>query len=328
MVIPNRALQQLFVIVGILLCAIAPADFVARTAGDEPSNLKAPAAKTNENRSASDPKDDDEAKKTAFLRLQRNSDKDPTALEVAITRYETSDGSRPGVIVDLVGAIHVADPEYYAELNKRFADYESVLYELVAPEGTRVPKGGEAPKSGVSMVQSGMTKALNLSFQLDEVDYTRENFVHADLSPEEFAKSMKDRGESVVTIFFRLMGQSMAQQSKKSARGNDVKMLAALFSRDRDQQLKILMAEQFADMDGGLSALNGPDGSTLVTVRNTRAIDVLKRELRQGKKKIAIFYGAAHMPDLEKQLAADLKMEPTEQEWLQAWDLTAPSKGR
>ena len=38
-----------------------------------------------------------------------------------------------------------------------------------------------------------MTSALGLSFQLDEIDYTRPNLVHADMTPDEFAQSMRDR---------------------------------------------------------------------------------------------------------------------------------------
>ena len=47
------------------------------------------------------------------------------------------------VVVDLIGAVHVGEKAYYEALNKQFEDYDAVLYELVAPEGTRVPKGAK-----------------------------------------------------------------------------------------------------------------------------------------------------------------------------------------
>ena len=37
------------------------------------------------------------------------------------------------------------------------------------------------------------------------IDYKKANFVHADMSPDEMAKSMKDRGESIWTIMLRMM---------------------------------------------------------------------------------------------------------------------------
>ena len=40
-----------------------------------------------------------------------------------------------------------------------------------------------------------------------------------------------------------------------------------------------------------------------------------------GKKIIAIFYGAAHMPDFDKRLKEDFGMKRTESEWITAWNL-------
>jgi hypothetical protein len=43
--------------------------------------------------------------------------------------------------------------------------------------------------------------------------------------------------------------------------------------------------------------------------------------LAAGKKKIAIFYGAAHMPDFDKRLKEDFGMKRTTSEWINAWNL-------
>ena len=51
--------------------------------------------------------------------------------------------SASGFVVDLIGAVHVGEKSYYEALDKQFEDYDAVLYELVAPEGTRVPKGSK-----------------------------------------------------------------------------------------------------------------------------------------------------------------------------------------
>jgi hypothetical protein len=65
----------------------------------------------------------------------------------------------------------------------------------------------------------------------------------------------------------------------------------------------------------------------LVDDRNAAAMKELQKQLVAGKKKIAIFYGAAHMPDFEKRLAADFGMKPTETRWVTAWDLKPGNMG-
>ena len=74
-------------------------------------------------------------------------------------------------------------------------------------------------------------------------------------------------------------------------------------------------------MDGIMSALDGPKGSTLLTERNKAAMKVLDTQLAEGKKKIAIFYGAAHMPDFERRLLADYGMKRGDTTWIPAWDM-------
>src|SRR5262245_40385282 len=84
-----------------------------------------------------------EVKKPAppgFMRLKRDAKNQAVALETAIVRYVPASGEG-SLSVDLIGAVHVADRDYYQKLNKQFQQYDVLLYELVAPEGTRVPKG-------------------------------------------------------------------------------------------------------------------------------------------------------------------------------------------
>jgi len=125
-----------------------------------------------------------EAKKappTKFLRVLRDDKKQMTALETAVVRYAPAEGD---VTVDLIGAVHVGDKAYYEKLNKLMEQYDVLLYELVAPEGRRVPpKGTKKADNPVAMLQQGIKIILGLEFQLEQIDYTKKNFVHADLSP-------------------------------------------------------------------------------------------------------------------------------------------------
>src|SRR5688572_15580845 len=77
-----------------------------------------------------------------FIRVLRSDDGQPIAMQTSISRYVPKDPKLDGVVVDLVSAVHVGEGAYYAALNKLFKDFDAVLFELVAPEGTRIPKGG------------------------------------------------------------------------------------------------------------------------------------------------------------------------------------------
>ena len=85
-------------------------------------------------------------------------------------------------------------------------------------------------------------------------------------------------------------------------------------------KFKRMMAQQFEDT-GGDADLGGTINRLLVEDRNKACIKVLQQQLTAGKKKIAIFYGAAHMPDFDKHLKEDFGMKRIESEWITAWIL-------
>ena len=261
------------------------------------------------------PKEDEETFK--FIRVQRNQKRVPITLETSIASYQ----SDAGVQVDLIGAVHVGDKKYFRDLNREFTKYDVVLYELVAPEGTRIPQGGGKSRHPVGRLQEGMKSMLDLSFQLNQIDYQKPNLIHADMSPEEFAKSMKDRGESFFQILMRVMGDAMA----KSATGktSDAELLMALFSKNRSLKLKRIMSEQFEDLENQIQVFEGPNGSTLISERNKKALSVLREQIQRGKKKIGIFYGSGHMPDMSRRLRRDFGMKPKSETWRVAWDMSS-----
>jgi hypothetical protein len=43
--------------------------------------------------------------------------------------------------------------------------------------------------------------------------------------------------------------------------------------------------------------------------------------LASGKKKVALFYGAGHLPDMERRLMSDFQMKRGGQFWMEAWKL-------
>ena len=256
-----------------------------------------------------------QAQEPRFIRL-KEQDGQVTALEVAVTRYTNKDKS---VTVDLVGVVHIGDRPYYKTLNERFEQYDAVLYELVAPPGTKVPKGGKSD-SPFALIHTLISTLLDLDSQLACIDYRRKNFVHADLSFEAMKEAARERGEDGLTLGLSLLAdvlrqQNLAARKKKEARpAPDVDLVEALANPNL---LKRELAKQLA----GGADLGQTLQTLLVADRNKEACRVLTRQLVDGKKKVAIFYGAAHMPDFDRRLRDEFGLTRQGQEWLTAWDL-------
>ncbi len=266
-----------------------------------------------------------------FMRIRKDSKGREIALETSITRYELTTEKGDRITVDLIGAVHIGEKEYFEALNKRFEQYESMLYELVAPKGTVIPKGGGRgdgiPTNPIAALQIGMQSVLGLEFQLEHIDYTKKNFKHADMSPAEFAASMNANDESISKYAIRAIGQSMAMQSAGKG-GDSMGMLFAMFSKNKELRLRRSFAKQIKDMEAGMVVFQGKDGSTIIDHRNAKCMEVLEQEIAEGKRNIAIFYGAGHLPDMQRRLMSDFKMKRGGQQWLEAWSLSNHGKSK
>ncbi len=159
-----------------------------------------------------------------FLRYVESSGR-PKALEVAVVHYESP--SVAGAEVDLVGAVHIGEKSYYDQLNQLFDKYDVVLYELVADEGTVIPKGGkrEGAQHPVAMLQESAKTFLGLKSQLAEVDYTKQHFVRADMTPQQIADKMTQRGDTAMTVALSTLADVMRQQNLAARQGNQAQPL-------------------------------------------------------------------------------------------------------
>lgn len=241
-------------------------------------------------------------------------------LDTAVTTYE-----KDGVKVIFYGAVHIADRAIYQEMNKRFKTCDALLYELVGPEDYRPTKDRESSGfNPVAMLQLGMKQSLGLTFQLDEVDYQPENFVHADMTQQEFQSSMLERGESLMSIMIDMMVNGMQtqreQQDADEQSGKpevEFDLVKAFRSREGQHLMRVTFAGQLEQME--MMAAGG-DGSTLLEGRNEKCLRVLRREIGKGKKRLGIYYGAAHLPHMERRLVEDMGFKKVAHEWLVAWD--------
>lgn len=267
-----------------------------------------------------------------FIRIDEGQS--PRTLQTSIIRYSMPDGRE----VALVGAVHLAHPEYYDALNTLFDSYDLVLYEMIVPDSEFVTDGEVAEMSVddiaenakdreasmemrvLSGMQSEMTDQLGLTFQLVGIDYSRDHFVHADMTDLQFQQSMDDRGESFLAAFGRLYLQALSQPtSVPQLSVSD--MLVYVMAADKYRAMRVLLAEQLTQLDKMTPFLEGPDGSTLVTERNKVVVERFRETLEGPARTFAIFYGAAHMPDLEQRLVDEFDLVRIGESWLDAWSL-------
>lgn len=272
---------------------------------------------------------------TDFIRV--SEDEAAARLQTAVTRYQ-----KDGVTVDLIGAIHIADKEYYKNLNQRFDDYDAMLFEMIGGrEQDRAAAADEAGKeseeekhdAGGEVGQDApgapgpanldvlhqmyglVSRFLALTDQMASIDYSKDHFVHADLSLEEFRRLQSEKGESV--IGFALEAGRKAEESGTASQPDMASLMRALMSGNPGS-VKLQIVHTLGQGDDQIAAFAGE--SVIIGERNAKCLEVLDAQVERGKRKLGIFYGAAHFPDMERRLA-EQGYKRVKQEWLTAWDI-------
>lgn len=265
-----------------------------------------------------------------YVRVQRSPDQTAVALQTATARFVAGEPD-DRLVVDLVAAVHLGDAAYYRELNRQFAQYDVVLYELVAAAGTERPKP-EASGDPLSMLLRVARSVIGLESQLEHIDYTKANLVHADLSPKEMWQAMRDRGEDGVTLFLGIAADLLRQANLESRkpvserrRAPSLDPFDLMFEPGAGNRLKRWLATELSAQASG-TGLGRTLETILVRDRNTAAMREFQHQLAKGHRKIALFFGAAHMPDFERRLVEDFGLEKANVHWQVAWDLRASGR--
>ena len=246
-------------------------------------------------------------------------------LQTAIVTYQ----NESGITIDLVSAVHLGELEYYAELNNYFRQQDAVLYELVAYEGDRpTPEAVVERTSAISFVQRSLGNFLDVSFQLEQIDYSPANFVHADLNPDELLQIMLEKNENFFSMFLSLAVAQLASEQAAIEQGEApssftmLSIVNALMAEDQTAAFKYLFAEELGRTDGIIIGPELEDEITILGDRNLAALEVLEQILENPvNQKISIFYGAAHMPGIERELLTYYGFKQTGQRWLNAWEI-------
>ncbi len=262
-------------------------------------------------------------------------------LDIAITDYAPATA---GPTVHLVGVVHVADAPYYEAMQRELDGYDKVLYEGVKPasmKGVEWQKGMLEKSGDLGKLQQEIADWFGFRYQMEALDYSRANLVHADMSLEEFAAAdtfgLVEKPEPAASAGVGGSSSAAPSATPTGAKAASDAVLATWASvrglghvaLGEDGPLRSLGRKMFAEtmgtVDIGTSLDFLPGLSELILIKRNRIVlDRLKEERATTKGRIAIFYGAAHMNDLEKHLESEFGYHRTGGRWLRAWALRPP----
>ena len=242
-------------------------------------------------------------------------------LQTAIVSFQ----SAAGVTVDLVSAVHIADANYFRQLNQQLATYDAVLYEMVGgPVETR--NAAESPSEiGVThLMQRVVQSMLGLRYQLDGINYNQPNFVHADANWKQWEELMAAKNQNMATLLVRALEMQDNEEVKKAMenlKGEEaMTKLVSVITKFNPDKFKRTLAPLLSESESFIQTLEGKDGTVLISERNKIVMGVVQDQIRQGKKRMAIFYGAGHMPDFKQRLEG-IGFTQSQTNWLTAWNI-------
>ncbi len=261
-------------------------------------------------------------------------DADTVALQIALRRFTPEHGRGPAVW--LTGVSHVGESNYYATLQQHLDKQSLVLFEGV---GAREKPIRFDPAEEAS-IQHTLATSLGLVFQLTAIDYDRPQFRNSDLTIPELQRMLaneqspspgsgQDSGSAPAEN--QELQQLMGVMDGSSLLGilvhMGIKMIAS--SPKLQSMAKLVLIDVLGHFQADLSEIQGmpPEMQRLMTViirgRNEVVIRDLKKHLGRSTpdQSVSIFYGAGHMPDLEKRLTGELGYRRRDETWLTAISL-------
>jgi hypothetical protein len=212
----------------------------------------------------------------------------------------------------MVGVVHVGDPRYFRELQRLLDMCDLVLFEGVG----RGDASDEdlARMDAMMRMQLALGGALGLGFQKDHVDYRRDFWVNSDLAFAEVMAELAARGGSLPTDNPLVAGLLRTVLGALGSGGG--RREPRLQARLKRQMGPILAQADQLMSRPGMASMRG----AIIEFRNEKVIADLERALAEGPKgrRIAAFYGAGHLPDLDRRLLErGLRFEGSA--WHTAW---------
>lgn len=216
----------------------------------------------------------------------------------------------------------------------------------------------ETRRSDGGALQRRLAHALGLEFQMDVIDYSKPTFVNSDIGMEKLQRLMtgKPRGKvhakrETPKVIQETSTVPATIPKKTNKSNNEISQLLAMMQGDNPaiewlsslaegllsrsekgrETVKWVFCETLAAAEAMMEELVNAKSNTfsgtgkmmriLILDRNAIVIQDLKDVLRNRHdlRTVAIFYGAAHMGNLENRLTKELGYEVKSVEWLSAF---------
>ena len=232
------------------------------------------------------------------------------ALQVAAGAFERADGRR----VYLVGAVHVAHAEAFAAQQSLLDSMDLVLWEGVGGKDKPDPEV-MARFDVLFKTQVLLKNILDLEFQLEQIDYVRPFWRNSDMQLAEVQAELDRRGLSILPneeLFQALFGTLFkfvdpARVPRNAALGRTYRGTVAPLMADTERVFQHAGAEGLKEV--------------LVLARNRKVMADLAAVLADAAppRRIGIYYGAAHLPDMARALQQELGVRWVGVHWVTAW---------
>jgi len=218
-------------------------------------------------------------------------------------------------VVWLVGAIHVGTRSYYSSIQRLLAYQDAVFYEGVRDNSTPLPI--TPPQKGQQVtVYTTFSKALGLDFQPNDIDYSGLNWTNVDLTMEDLNKlnAAESGGKPSQFDQVRELLKPDSPMAKQFAAAIG-QMTPGMKEAIKLVLIKSAGAEAMTEMSGATERI-------IITARNKAVIDALAAAFAQPKPphSIGVFYGAGHMPGLQKTLTTQYGYHVDTKLWFGAAD--------
>jgi len=292
-----------------------------------------------------------EAPPENFVRSNETPEK-LSAVQTRIVEYRPASGAGPSIL--LVGVSHLGTPEYYATLQKRLDACSVVLFEGVGL-GEALKQGPGALdrdlgiqkqlanalglKFQLDAIDYRRANFINSDLGVEGV----QSEIHERADRERGGKSSganrpgakpptgrkpaenevveKGSAETSDDMF-----QTLMQALQGTGQGAEMvkPLLALLGSSDQSREtMRLVLIEVLGRASEllGIATSASPELKDLFDVILTQRNEIVLRDLRAqlaklpAGKNVAVFYGAAHLPELAKHIADDLHYAPAAEKW-------------
>ncbi len=268
--------------------------------------------------------------KTAFLssNYAKSAKTDKGIVQLSTAAQRLTREGKPDIW--LVGAIHIGSKDYYQSLQKLLDQNSMVLYEGVKPGEKKDPAEAKPSEQGESQaattkktpIYQVLSDALGLQFQLVSIDYSKPSWKNCDLTWAEMDKLNQEAKAKGGSGQLDQIKQLLDPNSPMAAMLTQMLQTATPGTKEG---IKLLLVTKAGQTEG--TGFDPATEAIVVKARNHVVMDRVEFELTAPTplKSIGIFYGAAHLDDMEKTLTSKYGYKLAEKKWFLAVEAD-PSK--